>query len=942
MEHNYNKGSEWRKWDLHIHTPSSIEQKYGDKFDQFIDALERLPKEVKVIGITDYYFIDGYEKVMGYKKNGRLANIDKIFPILEFRIDTFGSGNENKLQKINLHILFDVDESNLAQEINKIKTEFIGLIPISTLEEHRTKMLSIQNFIDAGGNDLKRGFESMIPHTEKVFEIIRSKTWINKTFLFAGYKEWSNLAKNQQLKPIKQKLYNDVDAFLSASPKESFLGCQTWLNEFGTKKLLQSRDIHSFDVLDTANKNHAGEYIDSTKYYCDTWIKADATFEGLKQIISEPEERVRIQDSNPNNEKRLYNVIEKVILIDKSGKKRFSTQEIGFNPNLNAIIGGKSSGKSLLMHMIAKELGNITDNKDYSEILTDVEIEVFYADNIEEKSSAEDKRIVEFLPQLHIEKIVRNKSETRKSIDGSTRYFNKFIEDLIRQNENINRCFTSHQEIIKQATARINESITKWMEFDKDFTREKKELQPLGDKTAINGEIKRINEQIKLITENTGLTEIELVQYTQLTGSNKYNVLVVSRLNEELSELRRLFHYANKDVLQQIKQSLSFKTNTPTTLALYDKFVSELPEVIQPKIDSFIAEVNSKGKEIVSSIEEIKKTISENNKLLKPLLDKNKLQEEIKLLENKLTSEKKKITDIENKEATINDIKNNRDTIDLIEDYTLIVNSYAALKDNITSSMAVQWENSKANLTLSANSIFDSSMFTNTIGTVINIRSYLETQFAGCGFNSSEYKFINENHISNIQSIWEKCTADENRFDNFKGYGNTEKLLRAIFEDCFYIDYDIKKGNDSLQKMSEGKKGIVILQLYLSLSKADCPILIDQPEDNLDNRTVYIELNDYIKSSKQKRQIIMVSHNANLVVNTDAENVIVANQSGEDGKENKEFQFEYVNGALENTSPLDLGQNGILYQQGIREHVCEVLEGGTEAFKKREEKYHIK
>lgn len=156
------------------------------------------------------------------------------------------------------------------------------------------------------------------------------------------------------------------------------------------------------------------------------------------------------------------------------------------------------------------------------------------------------------------------------------------------------------------------------------------------------------------------------------------------------------------------------------------------------------------------------------------------------------------------------------------------------------------------------------------------------------------------------------------------------------------MSYDIFKGSDSLQNMSEGKKGIVILQLYLSLSKADCPILIDQPEDNLDNRTVYTELNDYIKHCKQRRQIIMVSHNANLVVNTDAENIIVANQSGEDGKDNNKFRFEYINGPLENTFSKDVKQKGILYQQGIREHVCEILEGGTEAFKKREEKYNIK
>ncbi len=123
---NINQGSEWRKWDLHVHTSSSINQQFGNTeegWEKFINALEHLPKDVKVIGITDYYFIDGYEKVIEHFKNGRLQNLEKIFPILEFRIDSFGSGNENKLQKINLHRLFNINERELGiKEIKKNMT----------------------------------------------------------------------------------------------------------------------------------------------------------------------------------------------------------------------------------------------------------------------------------------------------------------------------------------------------------------------------------------------------------------------------------------------------------------------------------------------------------------------------------------------------------------------------------------------------------------------------------------------------------------------------------------------------------------------------------------------------------------------------------------------------------------------------------------------------
>ncbi len=85
----------------------------------------------------------------------------------------------------------------------------------------------------------------------------------------------------------------------------------------------------------------------------------------------------------------------------------------------------------------------------------------------------------------------------------------------------------------------------------------------------------------------------------------------------------------------------------------------------------------------------------------------------------------------------------------------------------------------------------------------------------------------------------------------------------------------------------------------------------------------------------------MVTHNANIVVNADAEEVIVANQHGEDSRNQDNIKFQYITGSLENTKSKDESLNIVLQAQGIREHVCEILEGGSEAFKKRENKYAI-
>ncbi len=109
----------------------------------------------------------------------------------------------------------------------------------------------------------------------------------------------------------------------------------------------------------------------------------------------------------------------------------------------------------------------------------------------------------------------------------------------------------------------------------------------------------------------------------------------------------------------------------------------------------------------------------------------------------------------------------------------------------------------------------------------------------------------------------------------------------------------------------------------------------------MDNRAIYNELVAYLKQKKKDRQIILVTHNANIVVNADAEEVIVANQHGEDSKNKDDIKFQYISGSIENTMLKDPIIDIVLQSQGVREHVCEILEGGTEAFKKRENKYAI-
>ena len=145
--------------------------------------------------------------------------------------------------------------------------------------------------------------------------------------------------------------------------------------------------------------------------------------------------------------------------------------------------------------------------------------------------------------------------------------------------------------------------------------------------------------------------------------------------------------------------------------------------------------------------------------------------------------------------------------------------------------------------------------------------------------------------------------------------------------------------------MSPGKKALVLLQLLIDLDETDCPILIDQPEDDLDNRSIFEQLIPFIKKKKAVRQIIVVTHNANIVVGADAEEVIIANQNGADSPNKDSIQFFYRSGSIENDGPLlketGVVEDGILAKQGIQQHICDILEGGEKAFEKRKNKYNL-
>lgn len=131
--------------------------------------------------------------------------------------------------------------------------------------------------------------------------------------------------------------------------------------------------------------------------------------------------------------------------------------------------------------------------------------------------------------------------------------------------------------------------------------------------------------------------------------------------------------------------------------------------------------------------------------------------------------------------------------------------------------------------------------------------------------------------------------------------------------------------------LSPGTKGIVLLILYLAVDVRDIrPLIIDQPDENLDNLSTYEILRAYFREAKKRRQIIIITHNPNLVVNTDAEQVIVAESTL---RANGLPAMAYTCGSLE------AGKGDGPLTDSIRGAVCRIMEGGKNAFKMREKRY---
>ena len=269
-----NKGSEWRIWDLHLHTPSSYD--YKDKSVTNEDIVNELAANgVSVVAITDHNTID-IERINELRHLGKSKGL-YVLPGIELCSELGGSESVHFIGIFSDHADIESIWTKIQGQCNLTKADI----------------------------ESKGGHERICCEFVKTCELILSLGGIitvhagNKSNSFESIK--NKLLVKQEL---KQDLLSRFHPLLDVGKPE---------DAEGYRKFVFPDIKFSLPIIMCSDNHNIRDYQVKEKM----WIKADPTFEGLKQIIYEPEERVRIQTTIPDD-KNIYQVIEQVSLDEES------------------------------------------------------------------------------------------------------------------------------------------------------------------------------------------------------------------------------------------------------------------------------------------------------------------------------------------------------------------------------------------------------------------------------------------------------------------------------------------------------------------------------------------------------------------------------------------------------------------------------------------------
>ena len=905
------KGSIWRKWDLHIHTPntklSNNFQKVGDEeiWKTYSDKIEN--SDVSAFGITDYFSCDNYFNFLEeFEKH--YPNSNKVFfPNIEFRLDI--SVNQ-QAEEINIHIIF-------SNELSRVQIDdFLSSLKTNHTNSGGTKIscknLNPDQFVSA-----------TINHSH-LLTCLNENFGKEKPYLIIA------AANNAGLRPLtssprKLAITDEIDKLC-----DGFFGGRQNIkyylktDRYETDEIAKpcpvicGSDAHSFDDID----NYLGKYVTRQNQEGKleilkdiTWIKADLTFEGLKQIKYEPLYRVSISENEPRKPVRRVESIKFNFPTNTFIQRKNSSvqqdfclknlkQPIHFSDYFTCIIGGRGTGKSTIINILAEKLSEKTDFFNRSDLKinsSNYDIENDTSDYIEIIGTNE----IEFVSQGKIEKLAEG-NELTKLI------FNERIKEIESE-------FLEIESDYEHIISKIDENISILFKLiansktKREKTKEKETIQKIID--SINDErYITITSRIKALKQE--LTTIE-------NSKKNYKSL--------LAELRTISqNFRESDTKNAIDERIQ---EIVSTIMGIDE-LNTTEEQITVVLKQF--------EEVSSRIEEINSSLATEAQNLRAFFQEKGTNEETIKDSQKASETLSRITsDLENI-AT----QDSRYRITYKEN-TDIINGISSLYDRNTSLINSNLSKINDKLKINDENVLDINFTYEFDEKVYKINLFREFYNLFSTYHisgTSEYRvkevlFLIEPDLDLLQTdfssfhqrldniLTENNYRKENNYvkiitDIFSNKGNYLVYLNLIrkhrYNSSEYVKINGFYGSRELESCSFGQRcTAVIVTLLMTGVK---PLIIDEPEAHLDNKLVADYLVGLVKEKQFDRQIIFASHNSNFVINGDSALIHILEIP------NNNVYTHKTSTTIENINN--------------RERLLK-LEGGKEAFLNRESKYGI-
>lgn len=922
------KGNKWYKCDLHLHTPES--NCFPDKTITPKEWVEEcINKGLDVVAVTDHNSGNYIDKVIEEAKGTNLT----VFPGVEITCDS---------AKVHLLILFD--KYKRSSDIN-------GFLQYCGIEENKFAQQDAttserENIFTVAEKASERGALVIAAHIDEYNGISETSHQMMNDFLDKKYINGvqvvneelfyqTGLSMEELLESFRQR-YNRID--------ESLL--RKWKNAVNIS-LEKNKAILTFSDNPSGPKETTHGLWGIGRRY--TWIKMEeeVTLESLRHALLMPNQKIRNDFQNKLIPYSEPDLLIKGLEIRNSILNSEKTLKIHFNPQMNTIIGGRGTGKSAINRIIRGLLNGNNDLKDFNELLK--EQTDFFKIN-ESVRGEESKGILKAETEidLYLQRLGRtykitytnfNGTESDKTFyvltrgkyeecDGSILelfraeiYSQKQIYNIASRpnalREKVDQSIIGFNEYMN----RINEAESKYFEIT---ARMRTIIKRLENKSRLDIEINDLKGR---------LSEFEKKGYQSTLKKQEEADFEKSQINSVIDELER-----KKEMLSDFQKQFFYPD--VSKMDFYSEASSEIRQILEDNSNEF-EEVIAKLKEgevILSAVQNSLKSATDSSKWYSYVLE---IESDYRKLHQSLDPED--LDDLSNIEGLSSQLtqkeyemaKLNQDEgylEYLTGELEKIQSEYLEERRGITSQrrrFLTDTLTGISNIRISVSPFRDIINYEDELRRILQRPDSFTEDFQTVNsiiFSGQVEKTIKAFSESIISIKYKGVTDDRfsRRFNTLIQNLSDEQIdkIKLLYpEDKIEVQYKSNAASPfkSISNASAGQKTSAILTFLLSYGNS--PLLLDQPEDDLDNQLIYDLIVNRLNQSKINRQIITVTHNANIPVNGDSEWVIAMNS------ESKDVEILHA-GSIEN--------------QNVKDAICNIMEGGKEAFDLRAKRYNLK